>query len=99
MFANSPDYRFLTVYTINDPKVLKTSSLTCQKLVDIHDHYKCWGSKKDKESHVDLIVAIVNPYYRDTKAEGEKDKPVWHRAWVKRLDEYHIQTAAKEAYT
>ncbi|KAE8771311.1 ubiquitin-conjugating enzyme e2 26 [Hordeum vulgare] len=97
--VNSPDYRFATVDTTNEPKVLKTSGLDCQKLVDIHDHYKVWGSKEDKESHVDLAVSIINPYYTDIKTECEKNKLVWHRAWVNRLDEYDIQTMAKEAYT
>ncbi|KAE8804752.1 hypothetical protein D1007_19164 [Hordeum vulgare] len=58
-----------------------------------------WGSKKDQDYHVDLALDIINPYYRDMKAEGEKNKRVCHRAWVKRLDEYHIQITAKETYT
>ncbi|KAE8787877.1 hypothetical protein D1007_38201 [Hordeum vulgare] len=98
-FVNRPNYRFATADTTNDPKVLKTSGLACQKLVDIHDHYKDRGSKKDKDSHVDLVVAIIDPYYRHMKAECDKNKLVWHRALLKRLDKYHFQTAAKEAYT
>ncbi|KAE8796491.1 hypothetical protein D1007_28476 [Hordeum vulgare] len=50
-FVNNPDYRFATVDTTNDPKVLKTSGLACQKLVDI-GHYKIWGRKKDMGSHL-----------------------------------------------
>ncbi|KAE8811442.1 hypothetical protein D1007_11827 [Hordeum vulgare] len=53
-FVNNPDYKFATVDNTNDQKVLKTSGLACQKLVDIHGHYKIWGSKKDLDSHVDL---------------------------------------------
>src|SRR3990170_89461 len=34
-FINSPDYRFATVDTFNDLKVLETTTLACQKLVDI----------------------------------------------------------------
>ncbi|KAE8817712.1 hypothetical protein D1007_04574 [Hordeum vulgare] len=60
-FVNSPNYRFATVDTTNDPKVLKTSGLACQKLVDIHDRCKVWGSKKDNDSHVDLVEAIIDP--------------------------------------
>ncbi|KAE8768994.1 putative ubiquitin-conjugating enzyme E2 26 [Hordeum vulgare] len=88
---------FATMATTNDPKVLKTSGLACQKLIDIHDHYKVWGNKKDKDSHADLTVDIIDPYYSDMKAECEKNKLVQHKAWVKRLDEYHIQTVSKEA--
>ncbi|KAE8780191.1 hypothetical protein D1007_46705 [Hordeum vulgare] len=80
-FVSSPDNRFASVDTTNDPNVLKTSVLACQKLVDIHDHYKVWGSKKDKDSHVDLVVAIIDPYYIDMKAECDKNKLVWHRSW------------------
>ncbi|KAE8803386.1 hypothetical protein D1007_20737 [Hordeum vulgare] len=39
-FFNNPDYTFATVDTTNDRKVLKTSGLDFQKLVDIRDHYK-----------------------------------------------------------
>ena len=98
-FVNSPNYRFATVDTTNDPKVLKTSGLACQKLVDIRGHYRVWGRKNDMDSHVNLAEAIIDPYYADMKAECNKNKPVWHRGWVKKLDEYHLQTAAKEAYT
>ncbi|KAE8774379.1 hypothetical protein D1007_53257 [Hordeum vulgare] len=64
------------LYAINNRKVLKTLGLVCQMLVDIHNHYKIWGSKKDKDSHVYLVVAIINPYYRDMKVECEKNKLV-----------------------
>ncbi|KAE8777008.1 hypothetical protein D1007_50257 [Hordeum vulgare] len=98
-FVNNPDYRFAAVNTMNDRKVLKTSGLDCQKLVGIRDHYNIWGGKKDMDSHVDLAEAIINPYYGGVKAECDKNKHVYHSAWVKILDEHHLQTAAKEAYT
>ncbi|KAE8821143.1 hypothetical protein D1007_00767 [Hordeum vulgare] len=66
-FVNSPNYRFDTMDTTNNQKVLKTLGVACQKLIDIHDHYKIWGSKKDMDSHVDLAKAINGPYYRDMK--------------------------------
>ncbi|KAE8820495.1 hypothetical protein D1007_01643 [Hordeum vulgare] len=96
---NSPNYRFAIVDTTNDQKVIKTSGLENQKLVNILGHYKIWGNKKDMSSHVDLAEAIIDLYYGGMKAESEKNKPVCHMAWVKRLDEHHPQTAAKEAYT
>jgi hypothetical protein len=34
-FINSPDYKFATVDTFNDLKVLETTGLACQNLVDI----------------------------------------------------------------
>ncbi|KAE8810811.1 hypothetical protein D1007_12426 [Hordeum vulgare] len=79
-FVNSPDYGFAMVDTTNDRKVLKTSGLACEKLVDIRDHYKISGSKKDMDSHVDLDEAIIDPYYKDMKTEGKKNKLVWHSA-------------------
>ncbi|KAE8821222.1 hypothetical protein D1007_00606 [Hordeum vulgare] len=97
-FVNTPDYKFTTVDTTNDPKVLKTSSLASKKLVDIRGHYKMWSNKKDMDSHVDLTEAIIDPCYGGMKAECEKNKLAWHTAWVKRLDEHHIQTTIKEAY-
>ena len=51
------------------------------------------------DSHVDLAKAIIDHYYTDMKAEYDKNKPDWHRGWVKKLDEYHLQTTAKQAYT
>ena len=99
-FVNSPHYKFATVDTTNDLRALKVSDLKCPNLVNIQHHYKVWGSDKSKlNSLVDLASAIIDPYYRDMKAECDKNKPVWHRALVKKLDEYHLQTAAKEAYT
>ncbi|KAE8814681.1 hypothetical protein D1007_08213 [Hordeum vulgare] len=53
-FVNNPDYMVATVDATNDRKVLKTSGLDYEKLIDIHDHYKFWDIKKDKDSHVDL---------------------------------------------
>ncbi|KAE8788252.1 putative ubiquitin-conjugating enzyme E2 26 [Hordeum vulgare] len=80
------------------------------KLVDVnleytsgragHDHMVGGGeNKKQKDSMVDLATIIIHPYYRDMKAEGEKDKSVWHKAWLNKMDEGHIKYAAKDAYT
>ncbi|KAE8792822.1 putative ubiquitin-conjugating enzyme E2 26 [Hordeum vulgare] len=55
--------------------------------------------KKPKDSMVDLVAAIIDPYYRAMKAKCDKDKSVWHKVWVKELDEEHIKYAAKDAYT
>ena len=44
-------------------------------------------------------MAIIDPYYIDMKVECNKDKSVWHKAWVNELDEEHIKYAAKDAYT
>ncbi|KAE8772438.1 Serine/threonine-protein kinase [Hordeum vulgare] len=46
MFVNNPNYRFATVDTTNDRNVLKILGLACQKLVDIHDHYKIWAARR-----------------------------------------------------
>ena len=100
-FVNNPDYRFATVDTTNDLKVLKTSGLSCQKLVNIQGQYRVWGSekKKKKDSLVYLAAAIIDPYYKDMKAECHKDKSAWHKAWLYELDEEHIKYAAMDAYT
>ncbi|KAE8780188.1 hypothetical protein D1007_46702 [Hordeum vulgare] len=98
-FVNCPDYMFSMVVTTNDPNVLKTLGLACQKFVDIRDHYNIWGRKKDMESYVGLAKSIIDPYYRGMIVECVQNKPTWHRAWVKSLGEHHIQTVAKEAYT
>ena len=71
-FINNPDYRFATVDIVNDLKALQTSGLDCQRLVDIHGHYKC--TTKEKESLVDLAAAIIDPYYSNMKDECKKDK-------------------------
>ncbi|KAE8775999.1 hypothetical protein D1007_51437 [Hordeum vulgare] len=74
-FFNRPDYRFATVDTTNDPKVLKTWGLSCKKLVDISGHYKLWGSRKDMDSNVDLAEAIIGPYYGGMNAQCDRKKP------------------------
>ncbi|KAE8781674.1 hypothetical protein D1007_45067 [Hordeum vulgare] len=88
-FLNSPDYMFATMDTTNDLKVLKTSGLSCEKHVNIQGQYMVWGSekKKQKDSLVGLHLAIIKPYYRGMKVVCEKNKYVWHKAWVNELDE------------
>ncbi|KAE8814648.1 hypothetical protein D1007_08176 [Hordeum vulgare] len=39
-------------------------------------------SKKYMASHVDLVEAIIDPYYRGVKAECGKNKPAWHTTEV-----------------
>ncbi|KAE8806917.1 hypothetical protein D1007_17012 [Hordeum vulgare] len=97
--CRQPDYKFATVGTTNNLKVLKTSGLSRQKLVDIQRQYRVRGLKKDKDSLVDLITGIIDPYYRDMKAECDKEDSVWHKAWVNKLDEVHIKYGTKAAYT
>ncbi|KAE8785028.1 hypothetical protein D1007_41285 [Hordeum vulgare] len=60
-----------------------------------------WGDekKKQKNSFVDLTVAIIDSYYRDMNDECEKDKSNWHKSWVNELDEEHIKYTARDAYT
>ncbi|KAE8804943.1 hypothetical protein D1007_18960 [Hordeum vulgare] len=96
-FINNPGSKFTKVDTTNYTKVLKTSRLACQKLVDISGHYKVWGNKKDKDSLVGLAVNIIGPYYTDMKAECDKNKLAWHKSWEKRLDEYNLHFTDKEA--
>ncbi|KAE8775434.1 hypothetical protein D1007_52050 [Hordeum vulgare] len=58
--------------------------------------YECftrvWCSKKEKNSLVDLAVAIIDHNYIDMRVMSEENKPLWHKAWPKRLDEYHLQS-------
>ncbi|KAE8816200.1 hypothetical protein D1007_06323 [Hordeum vulgare] len=73
-FVNSPDYRFTTVDTTNDLKVLKTSGLSCQKLVNIQDmkaecdksksvSHKVWVDELDEEH----IKYVAKDTYRSYK--------------------------------
>ncbi|KAE8791584.1 hypothetical protein D1007_34042 [Hordeum vulgare] len=48
---------------------------------------------------ISSVEAIINPYYGGMNAECEKNKVVWHMAWIKRFDEHHLQTVSKEVYT
>ena len=73
--------------------------MKCPNLVNIQDHYKVWGSAKNKlNSLVDLASAIIDPYYMKMKDESKKDKDTWHNVWHQRLDE-HVKYAANDAYT
>ncbi|XBI01338.1 hypothetical protein VPH35_130137 [Triticum aestivum] len=99
-FINTSDYKFDAVDTTNDLKALKVSGLKCLNLVNIQDHYKVWGSAKNKlNSLVDLASAIIDPYYMKMKDESKKDKDTWHSVWHERLDEEHVKYAANDAYT
>ena len=91
-FINSSYYSFATVDTTNDLKALKVSGLKCQNLVNIQDHYKVWGSAKNKlNSLVYLASAIIDLYYMKMKDESRKDKDTWHNVWHERLDEEHVK--------
>ncbi|KAE8797963.1 hypothetical protein D1007_26868 [Hordeum vulgare] len=59
----------------------------------------CVEHDQKKDSLVDLAVSIICPYCRDRKVECNKEKPAWHKARVKRLDEDHLKHAVKDAYT
>ncbi|KAE8809719.1 hypothetical protein D1007_13608 [Hordeum vulgare] len=98
-FVNILDYRFAMMDTTNNLKVLKTSGLVYQKLGDILGQYRVWGNDKLKGSLVDLVVAIIDPSYIYMKVEFNKIKPVWHKAWVKILDEHHLKHATKDMHT
>ncbi|KAE8772331.1 hypothetical protein D1007_55674 [Hordeum vulgare] len=52
-----------------------------------------------EDSLVDLAVTIIDLYYRDMKVECDKDKSIWHKAWVNELYEEHIKYVTKDAYT
>ncbi|KAE8808797.1 putative ubiquitin-conjugating enzyme E2 26 [Hordeum vulgare] len=85
--------------TTNDLKALKILGLVCRILVDVQGQYWSWNGKKNKkqkDSLVDLPKAIITPYYKDMKNKCNKDKIVWHKAWVKILDEDHLKHAAKQ---
>ena len=65
-FFNSSDYNFAKVDTTNDLKALKVSGLKWPNLIKIQDHYKVWGSAKNKlNSLVDLASAIVALLHED----------------------------------
>ncbi|XBI00401.1 hypothetical protein VPH35_129444 [Triticum aestivum] len=99
-FINSSDYKFAAVDTTNDLKALKVSGLKCLNPINYQDHYKVWGSTKNKlNSLVDLASAIIDPYYMKMKDESKNDKDTWHNVWHERLDVKHVKYAANDAYT
>ena len=61
-FVNSTDYKFATVETKDDVKVLSVMGLACKNLVEIREYYRAWGGTK-KDSLVELASAIIDPYY------------------------------------
>ncbi|KAE8771618.1 hypothetical protein D1007_56496 [Hordeum vulgare] len=74
-FVNSPDYMFDMVEDTNYEKVLKTTGLACRNLVDIQCEYKILGSEeKHKDSLVDLVMAIIDPYYSRMTDVHTKEK-------------------------
>ena len=53
-----------------------------------------------KDSLVELISAIIDPYYEKMKQDAHRTSPVsWHRAWMQRLDEPHLRSTATSVYT
>ena len=79
-FVNSTDYKFATEDTKDDVKALSVTGLACKNLVEIHDHYRVWGSTK-KDSLVELASAIIDLYYEKMKQDAQRTSPVsWHKA-------------------
>ena len=74
-FFNSTDYKFAMVETTDDVKALSVTGLACQNLVEIHDHYRVWGSTK-KDSLVELASAIIDPYYEKMKQDAQRTSPL-----------------------
>ena len=86
------------VENIDDVKVLRVTGLAYENLVEIHEHYRVWGSTK-KDSLVEPAVAIIDPYYKNMKEGAKRNPASWHGAWVRRLDEAHLKFVAKNMYT
>jgi hypothetical protein len=97
-FDNSTQYSFATVDTANYRQVLGTTGLAYQNLVDIQGQYRM-GSEKAKFSLVELAMAIIGPYYSNTRDACKRAGLAWHKAWVRKLDEDHFMLAAKMVYT
>ena len=72
-FVNSTDYKFAMVETTDDVKALIVTGLACKNLVEIHDHYRVWGSTK-KDSLVELASANIDPYYEKMKQEANMSR-------------------------
>ena len=68
-FVNSTHYKFTTVETTDDVKALSVTSLSCNNLVEIRDHYRVWGSMK-KDSLVELASSIIDSYYEKMKRDA-----------------------------
>ena len=74
-FVNSTDYKFATVETTDNVNALSVTGLACKNLVEIHDHYRVWGSTK-KDSLVELASAIIDPYYKKMKQDAQRTSGV-----------------------
>ena len=67
-YVNSTDYKFATVEITDDVKAHSVMGLACKNLVEIHDHYRVWGSTKD--SLVELASTIIDPYCEKMKHDA-----------------------------
>ena len=74
-FVNSTDYKFAMVDTKDDVNALSVTGLACKNLVEIHDHYRVWGSTK-QDSLVELASAIIDPYYEKMKQDAQRTSPL-----------------------
>ena len=70
-FVNSTDYKFCTVETTGNVKVLRVTVLACKNLVKIREHYRVWGSTK-KDTLVELSSAIIDSYYKKMKQDAQR---------------------------
>ncbi|KAE8777282.1 putative methyltransferase PMT27 [Hordeum vulgare] len=70
-----------------------------KNLVNIYNHYKVSSSSNNKQnSLVDLVSAIIDPYYMKMEDES-KDKNAWQSVWDHSLDEQQVKYATKDVYT
>jgi hypothetical protein len=86
------------VDSANNVKVLHTSGISFQNLVDIQKQYKIIDNEKKLESLADLVTAIIEPFYAGMN-DDIKNMHVWHLVRDDRLDTYHLTYAPNDAYT
>ncbi|KAE8820942.1 hypothetical protein D1007_00970 [Hordeum vulgare] len=99
------DLEFTSGHTRQDQKVVVAQLSLRHDVLVYHYHLdtrpcKCFISTINKRnSLVNLVSAIIDPYYMKMKDESEKDNNAWHSAWDQRLDVEHVKYIAKDAYT
>ncbi|KAE8816864.1 hypothetical protein D1007_05617 [Hordeum vulgare] len=53
--------------------------------------------KKRKDSLVDLVMDLIDPYYKDMQDACMKNNVAWHCTWVHITDKDHFMYATKDA--
>src|SRR3954470_2861558 len=89
-------YEFAGFCIDQDKENLSRSNLYVSNFTDVQENWRVLEGTKELDSLGDVSAAIINDYYVNMKAKITNQE---HSQWDDILTRWHIEYAAKDAYT